>query len=250
MKLGRYRFAPPWWGVLVFILVAGLLCALGVWQIERGQMKERMVAEQKAARKNGLQPMRAAHAPSSGNGRTSGLVYGRRYSVDGVADGSRQILLDDQVEGTRVGYRVWLPVRLDSGVWVMVDRGWVPMSPGGRSHPPDPAVPTGRVHMIGFWRSFPQPGIRMGDSKSCDQTGWPRRLSYPDAATVRCQYHAPIANGLLLLSPKDPHGFVRHWDENLVGIPPIQHFVYASQWFLMAFVVGVIFVVVNFKRYP
>jgi len=65
---------------------------------------------------------------------------------------------------------------------------------------------------------------------------------------VRCQYAAPVVNGLLLLDEKDSNGFVRDWDEDLVGLSPFGHYGYASQWFLMAVVAGIIFLVVNTRR--
>ena len=248
MTVGPYRFSPPWWGTGVFVLVAALLCSLGVWQIERAQMKKQLVAAQNIARTAAPQPMRLPRAAASGMARDPRLYYGRHYIVAGRVDGKRQILLDNQSNGTQIGYRVWTPVILDSGVRVIVDRGWIPLADQSRKQVPDPRAPSGRVTMTGLWRSFPQPGLRFGESASCDAASWPRRLNYPDAATVRCQYPGATANGLLLLNPEDAHGFVRDWQLNLTGISPFHHYAYASQWFLMAFVCGVIFVVVNSKR--
>ena len=246
MKIGRYRFAPPWWGLLLFAIAATLFSALGAWQIQRAHYKESLVAAQQAAREAGLTRMRPERAAADGDARVADLQYGRRYIAEGRYDGAHQILLRDQMHGQTVGYRVWTPLILDGGIRVMVDRGWVPDRE--RDTRPDPPAPVGPVRIQGFWRSFPQPPLQWGVQQACEARGWPRDLSYPGAATVRCQYEAPVVDGLLLLDPADPHGFVRDWDEDLVGLPPFGHYAYASQWFLAAVGAGVILVVVNLRR--
>lgn len=250
MKLGSYRFSPPWWGIALFLLGAAILCSLGMWQIERAHSKERLVAQQQAAREAGTTALAPASAPASGDAHNADLVYNRHYVVSGRFQSERQILLSDQLNGTRTGYRIWTPLLLDTGVRVMVDRGWVARPPAGTQRLPNPQAPDQRVRVTGFWVRFPQPALNWGASSDCSDRSWPRLLSYPDAATVRCQYHAPLSNGLLLLDPENPHGFVRNWKDaqDVVGLPPFAHYAYASQWFLMAIVAGVILVVVNLRR--
>lgn len=251
MKLGPYRFAPPWWAALLAVVVAAILCSLGVWQIQRAHYKERLLAEQQAAQAGGPTMMQPGQAASSGDADIDGLDYGARYIARGHYDADHQILLRDQPHGPQNGYRVWTPFILDNGIRIMVDRGWVPAgAPGDKRAPPNPSAPATATRIQGFWRSLPQPPVTSSNASDCAERDWPRALSYPGAATVRCQYQAPVANGLLLLDPDAPNGFVRDWeeDEDLVGLKPFGHYAYASQWFLMAFVVGVIFVVVNLKR--
>lgn len=245
MQIGSFRFVPPWWGVALTIVGVIVLSALGVWQIERAHYKQRLVAAHRAAEAAGPQPLRITPADLKA-GR--GARRGYRYIARGHYDTAHQLLLSDQVEGTRTGYRVWTPLVLDSGVRIMVDRGWVPKTGGRSAAKPDPAAPTGAVRIRGYWRDFPQPSLRFGDARQCGLSGWPRALNYPDTATVRCQYAAPVADGLLLLDPSAPGGFVRDWREDPIGLRPWAHYIYASQWFLMALVAVIILVVVNSKR--
>ena len=249
MNLGRYRFSPPWWGVLLFCVGAAIFCALGVWQVERAHYKEGLVAARQAARQAGRAPMQPQGAPAEGNARVADLVHGREYAATGRYEPGRQILLADQLRGARTGYRVWTPLRLDNGIRVMVDRGWIEKPAAGEPLP-DPPAPTTPVQVTGFWRSFVQPALQWGGTVDCTDRDWPRVLSYPDAAAVRCQYGAPVVDGLLLLDPQAPDGFVREWedDRDTVGLRPFGHYAYASQWFLMAVVAGIILVVVNLRR--
>lgn len=250
MIIGAYRFAPPWWGVVLFVLVAAILCSLGVWQIERAHYKQGLVEVERAARAAGPAPMRPGDVAAAGNARAPGLTYGRHYVVTGHYDIDHQILLNDQVNGQDLGWRVWTPIVLDDGTRVMVDRGWVARSRSADAPAADLGAPTGPVQVLGFWRSFPRPGLSFARDDRCQDSDWPRALNYPDAATVRCQYHAPVVDGLLLLDADDPNGFVRDWDEDLVGLSPFGHYAYASQWFLMAVVAGIILIVVNTRRRP
>lgn len=249
MNLGHYRFSPPWWGLALFVAGAMVFSALGLWQIERAHYKERLSAEQQASHRAGTQSMSPDHAAASGSRRNADRVYGRDYRVSGHFEPDRQILLSDQLHGPRIGYRVWTPLVLDNGIRVMVDRGWIPRSAPGQARP-DPPAPRERVQIEGFWVRFPQPALAWGTSADCGAGSWPRLLSYPDAATVRCQYATPLLNGLLLLNPNNAHGFVREWDDekDVVGLSPFAHYAYASQWFLMALVAGVIVIVVNLRR--
>lgn len=248
MQIGPYRFTPPWWGILLTIVGVLILSALGVWQIQRAHYKEGLVARHAAAQRAGPQHLRLnAEAMRAGHGPRRGY----HYIVTGHYDAAHQLLLSDQVQGTRTGYRVWTPLVLASGVRIMVDRGWVPEKSDDPDAPkPDPSAPDGGVTVQGYWRDFPQPGLQFGAHTVCHSDGWPRAFSYPTTATVRCQYQPPVADGLLLLNPKAPGGFVRDWDEDedAIGLRPWAHYTYASQWFLMALVAVIIFGVVNAKR--
>lgn len=249
MNLGPYRFCPPWWGVLLAGVAVVVFCSLGVWQIERAHYKEQRVAVQQAARQLGTQPMAPKDATSRGNGRAGDWVYGHHYVATGHFDTAHQILLSDQMHGPRNGFRVWTPLVLDNGIRVIVDRGWIP-KPDATGSLPNPAAPRGPVRVTGRWHGFPRPALQWGESSSCQHTDWPQALNYPDAAAVRCQYGAPVVNGLLLMDPDNPAGFVREWQQTAdpVGLRPFGHYAYASQWFLMALVSGVILVVVNLQR--
>ena len=244
MRLGRYRFAPPLWGWVIVLLGMAALSSLGIWQIQRGESKQAMLAQRQAA---GKSPARDFLEVERGlNGATP--AYGLRYTLTGRLDARRQVLFDNQVRNERIGYHVWTPLVLANGRRVMVDRGWVPLGPGGRAEPPDPAAPAGEVTMKGVWRDLPRPGMRLGGDAACRLEGWPRVLNYPDIEQLRCQYEGDVANGLLLLDEADPRGFARNWQNQFEQMPPVRHFGYALQWFAMACAVAVIFVVLNLRR--
>lgn len=242
MQFGQYRFRPPVWAVPVVIVAVAALSALGIWQIERAHYKERLMAKHQAVLAAGPQTMTIDKADVTPH-------YDAHYTVHGHYDDAHQMLLADQVHGTRTGYRVWTPLILDSGVQIMVDRGWVVKPAGQDTSLPSPAAPAGGVTIHGYWRGFPQPGLSFGQNQHCGLTGWPRSLDFPDVDTVRCQYQRPVANGLLLLDADQKGGFVRDWDEDPIGLRPWVHYTYAAQWFFMAMLVIGLFVFLSNRRH-
>lgn len=245
MRVGRYRFVPPWWSVVVLLAFLVLFVSAGFWQIQRAQAKQVMLAQQQAAGKSRARPL--IEALGSGGGAGAEQFYGENFVATGRFDGAHQILLDNQVFDDRVGYRVWTPLILPDGRRVLIDRGWVSIGPDGRADPPSPQAADGTVTVRGLLRDLPEPGIRLGNAPACEGAGWPRVLNYPTIETVRCLYNAPVVDGLMLLDEADPRGFARDWRAN-IGMPPIRHYGYAVQWFAMALAILVIFLVVNLKR--
>jgi len=248
MRIGRYRFRPPWWGVILVLAGVTVFAAAGIWQIQRGQAKASMLTQRASAHQTVpvslLDTLQQMETPDFA------ALYGRRFRVPGHYDGEHQILLDNQVHDERageVGYNVWTPLVLADGLRLLVDRGWIPLGPGGRSQPPHPPAPRDEVVVSGLLKDLPQPGMRLGSAPVCDADSWPRVLNYPSIDTIRCLYSAPVANGLLLLDADRPHGFERHWQAR-VGMPPMRHYGYAVQWFAMALAAITIFLIINLKR--
>lgn len=245
MRIGRYRFASPWWGIAATLLCVAVFVVAGIWQVNRGQAKKSMLTQQEVAIKSPAQPLESAMKRIQ-SANTSAL-YGKHFLVQGQYDSWHQVLLDNQVLDDNVGYRVWTPMIISEGRVILVDRGWIPMGPGGRDDVPQPTTPRGKLTVRGILSHFPQPGIRLGNAPRCDVTQWPRVLNYPTIDTIRCIYERQVIDGVLLLDADIPHGFARHWQLD-VGMSPMRHYAYAVQWFAMALAVVVVFFVVNMKR--
>ena len=62
------------------------------------------------------------------------------------------------------GYRVWTPLRLADGAWLVVDRGWVAAHPD-RRRLPEIAVGAEPREVSGFWRPLPRPGLRLATDR-------------------------------------------------------------------------------------
>lgn len=246
MRVGRYRFAPPWWGIVATMIGIAVFSAAGVWQIQRGLAKDAMLTQRSIADQTPAQSL--AEALDAGGSRVTSSLYGRDFVIHGHYTDGRQVLLDNQKTRGRIGYEVWTPLVMPEGHIVLVNRGWIPLGPGGRNEPPVPTIPNGQITVKGLFTNLPQAGIRLSEPTACHSGSWPRVLNYPSIETIRCLYDRQVVAGLVLLDADAPHGFIRNWHTDIGGMPPMRHYGYAFQWFALAAAVVVVFILVNRKR--
>jgi surfeit locus 1 family protein len=236
IQIGNRTFEPRLFTTLVAIVLIALLVSLGRWQLQRAAEKRALFDSFAAA---GIAPEHIdLHSPTVPR-------YGRVAAV-GSYDETRQILIDNMVEGTRAGYFVITPFALQGGGWVLVNRGWVPL---GESRAARPAIPVGGNSRTirGRADNLPSPGIRMGVPAPLAPP-YPVVAAYPTrqevAALLKESSWASV--DLILLDADQPDGYVRNWAPP--GFPPMRHVGYAVQWFGLALTLAVIYVVTNFRR--
>jgi surfeit locus 1 family protein len=197
--------------------------ALGVWQISRGLEKARV---------------HDAFATQSGFSTWSDGVEVRPFQkvkATGIFDGERQILLENIIVNSRIGFYALTPLRIDEQSPVLlVNRGWFERS---ESEPTlaDLEVPESRVTVRGRAGSLPRAGYRMGEAVS-PGSGWPRRAVYPTLEELAVTLGEPVQPFVLLMDPEDDFGFLRLWVPEEMG--PGRHYAYALQWFAMGVVLA------------
>jgi surfeit locus 1 family protein len=237
IKLGSRTFAPRPLTTLLAIMLMVVLIVLGRWQLHRADEK-RALFDAFAA---------GADATLSIELNTPKAARYRHLEASGRYDGSRQLLIDNMVEGGRAGYFVVTPFALQGGGWLLVNRGWVPVG-ASRGERPSIAVDGDARHIRGRADNLPSPGIRIGDSKALSPP-YPVVAQYPTHAQVTRLLGesdwTPAAD-LLLLDPSESDGYVRSWAPP--GFPPLRHVGYALQWFALALALVVIYLCVNFRR--
>jgi cytochrome oxidase assembly protein ShyY1 len=137
----RTALRPRWLGLLLIALgVAGVMTAMGVWQLDVYQSK---TAEATARRAE--QPPVAFESLVPLDAGLSGQAVGRRVDVTGEwAPAADQLFVSGRQQDGRDGYWVVTPVLLGSGAAVLVVRGWV-----ARPDDPAAAAPNGPVTVHG-----------------------------------------------------------------------------------------------------
>ena len=121
-------FRPGWLpSLLVALLLPGLLW-LGVWQLQRGEEKRQLRASFEARRQaepislEQLEPLRDP-------------AY-RRVQLRGFFDSEHSLLLDSRIRDGHAGVELLQPFYdQSSGLWVLLNRGWLPW-PDRRTAPP------------------------------------------------------------------------------------------------------------------
>jgi len=238
MRIGKYQFKPRLITTILFLLLMIMLVRLGFWQLSRADQKRAIIAEQQA---------KLAMAPKiidGGLSDTQNLQY-RRLQVDGTFEDKYLIYIDNKINQGKVGYDVVQPLHIkDSQQYVLVNRGWVPMGKS-RQLLPQIKVPQGQVSLLGIAKYNTRDVATFGDANRSRQ-GWPAMVRWLDIDSLRKETGLNLLPFVLLLDPGSPHGYVREW--KFINMPPEKHISYAVQWFAMALVLLVIYLVVNMKR--
>ena len=230
-------FRPRWWAVVLVVVLGAVMVSMGMWQMSRAEGKAELLARFENAASKPLREITAGAWAEPGEIE--------RAQARGRFDADRQLLLDNQSHDRKPGYRVWTPLQLEHGGILVVDRGWVP-SGGDRSRPPALPTPEGEVAISGYWRTVPEPGLRL-DVDNCVATPWPRIVQYPTVDELRCLYGEFVPGGVLLMDADVPGGFVREWASG-PELSPSKHYAYAAQWFVFAALLVILLIIFSFRR--
>lgn len=235
----HYRSALPLFAALAAVV---LFARLGVWQLHRAdeaKTLERTRAAQAQARPVPLDAAALAGDPAA--------LRWRPVEARGVWDGSRQILLDNQVSDGVAGYLVYAPLHIPGcDCAVLVNRGWVPAGPR-RDVAPEVGFAVATTTTIRGVAALASasgfgvqagPGERLGDSLL--------RVQRLDAAEISAWLGVRVVPLTVLLAPDEPDGFRRDWHAPEGRAD--RHIAYASQWFLFALIAAGVALRLNSRR--
>ena len=230
------EFRPGLWPTLAAVAGIALMLALGNWQLGRGQEKSEL-----KARIDKLAAGPVIHVPASELNAAD--VQLRRVEARGVFEPKYAVWVDNRVRHGVVGYHVVMPLRLgDGGRYVLVNRGWV-AAERDRSRLPEVKTPAGPVTVTGMalvpGGRFLELSGRVTEGKVWQNLTLER---YRQAMSIAIQ---PF------LIQQDQSGapddaLVREWDAPDLGVD--KHYGYAFQWFALAVLILVIYLVTHVKR--
>jgi len=236
MILGQRQFRPAWWAVVLTALGVALFIALGLWQLQRAQLKEGIESrfEQRLA-----EPYQAVLSVDE----LRDVEY-RKLRLQGRYENSRNLLVDNQLHRGRAGYHVLTPLRLmDSDRIVLVNRGWVGW--GASRDRPAPILDPLTVDTVSGIAHFPsEPALRMGGLTLSDS--WPQLIPYIDIDALQPAFDDNLLPFVLWLAPEEQGAYVRDWKP--VWMRPEKSRAYAVQWFAFAFLALVFFIILNLRK--
>lgn len=134
-------------GLLVFVL-ALLFVKLGVWQLHRAA--ERREANARIQLQLSRAPVLLERVRGADAGAEDSLLY-RRAEASGRYDHSREAVVRGRTWRGSPGVELLVPLGLDGGGTVWVNRGWLP-SPDAATVDPAAARESGPVRVEGFLR--------------------------------------------------------------------------------------------------
>lgn len=234
---------------LLTFIVSGFLSWLGLWQLHRADEKRVMIAH--------FNVMQNA-TPLVLEGDGTGIKNYQPIRIKGVYDNEHVFLLDNQFYQHQLGYEVVQPMTLSNNRIILVSRGWI-KAPSDRLLVPEMTFPSENETTILGTAYFPSKSLMvLGNNE--DSFGpnqhWPKRIETLNISEIQHWLHSfckkTTKKGMLYpfilrLSASEPDGFVRDW--KIVSMPPERHTGYAVQWFGMAIVVWIIFIVLSYKKY-
>jgi surfeit locus 1 family protein len=230
-----FQFDPEWRITLFTAVMVALMIWLGLWQLQRADEKGALAAafQQRQAQPPALlselwgePPAALAYAPVRLNGKFLSDEY---------------FLLDNRISGGRFGYEVLGILQLGDGSGaVLVNRGWIAGDPSRRELPEVPQV-AGQVNLTGH--VYVAPGAPYLLAEQQLQAGWPKRIQAVEMGIMQPPIMA-ITRGSVFPYPvridADSSGALRV-DWKVVNVSPQKHQGYAVQWFAMAAVLFIFY---------
>ena len=203
--------------IVVFIL-------LGFWQIERAGFKESLINEFN---------MEQAKAPQPISGSSS--QWGRVY-IEGFYDSNQQVLIDNQINNGKVGYKIYTPFYYDQDQAIFVDRGWISQGKT-RNDLPNINFNSAKLRIIGSLIK-PEKEVLAGDELLTSE--WPLVSQTKSPSIIQEAYEKKFSDMVLILDP-DSLFMNEHVALSPFVITPTKHFGYALQWFTMSLVLAGMF---------
>ncbi|MEG1040433.1 MAG: SURF1 family protein, partial [Pseudomonas sp.] len=209
-----------WVPTLVVLMLLPGLIALGCWQLGRAQEKRVLLvsyAERQASEPVALAQLMQAEDPAY-----------RRVQLFGHFDAAHSLLLDNSVREGQVGVELLQPF-LDqaSGVWLLVNRGWLPWP--DRRIPVQFTTPESALS-VNAW-VYVAPGAPFQLHADPEGGDWPHLLTAIDASQLWPQLAREGFAHELRMEP-GPASYRLDW--SVVAMGPEKHLGYAVQWFALA----------------
>lgn len=204
--------------LIIFFFIACV--SLGIWQSQRAQQKEKILAAYQARSLQGALKIQDLH----------NYKDLRFYSLElsGQYDTKHAILLDNKTNQGRIGYELYVPFKVSGYTNIfLIDLGFVPAD-YSRKILPTIADKPGKVSVHGIL-NLPPSYFALGSMLEENHVHWPLRVQYIDLSQLSNYYPQAFFPYILQTQSKPLAA------EQIVNITPQRHRAYAFQWFALAF---------------
>lgn len=238
MQIGNKKFKPALIPTVVFLLVLPILLRLGFWQLDRAEEKRALIVL--FQQQNELGPLLIKDMM-----KLDHKFNYRAASVTGKYNLEKQIFIDNKIHQGKTGVYVLTPFKLKNSEYsILVNRGWVPMVID-RSSLPEIKTPKQTLTLNGKLKISSKKPFTVGEQFQSNQ-GWPALMQWINLAEIEKKSGLKLLPYILLLDENEESGYVRNWKP--VVMQPEKSTSYAVQWFALALVLTIIYIVVNLKN--
>lgn len=232
MNTARFRFHLNWKITLFTAVLFPFLVYLGVWQLGRAEQKQTILQEWQ---------QQQAKPPVEFSPTLNSNDQFRRVWLNGTIYQDKYWLIENKTMYGRLGAYVVVAVNVNSSsanqqpnTIVPVNLGWVELPPL-REVFPDITLPTGQIRITGMLAAATHsPLINEAENT---QLRWPHKMLEIDLTQMQQQFGQPLYPLVLQVDPDSAAAFDVDWQA--VNMTSSQHKGYAVQWFTMA---GVLFI--------
>lgn len=227
---------------LFVALMVPLMVGLGFWQLARGGEKAALAADFAAKQARAPVPLTRLQDFDE-----EALAYLPVRAVGSFRSG-RYFLLDNRTRQGRFGNEVIAVFEpLGSDMAVLVNRGWIPADPARREAPTVPEV-EGVVTIEGYVYVAPGEPLLLAEQRL--EPGWPKQVQAVEMDLLAEALGRSLGGGLfghpVRLEADSPGALAADWE--VVNVSPERHTGYAVQWFTMAGVLTLIYLVYSARR--
>ena len=233
----RLSFRFRWVPFIAATLAVAVGVSLGNWQLRRAEQKLAL-QEQMSARAEFVPVNANALAPEQPPEEF------RRVVAEGEFISSWVVYLDNRPYQGKAGFYLLMPFKLaGSEQSVLVLRGWFPRDATDRERIPTIAVPKGVIRLEGRVRTTTGKLMQLGEASALQPGAIAQNVDVADFARAS---NLSLQTFIIEQTNDAADDLVRDWPTPSVGIDT--HKGYAFQWYALAFVAAVFFLLTGFKR--
>ena len=210
------------WPTLIILVVMAVTVRLGFWQRDRAHQKEQLNArivafENAPVQRVGVTPIALKD------------IEFHRVLARGTFMPDRVVYLDNRPYNDQPGFYVVMPLKLDGGGVVLVNRGWLPRSLADRTGIEPYDTPSGEVEIEGIARANASQAFELGHGGSAAQQKIRQNL---DVAAYAAETGLPLQPFVIQQLNNTGDKLVRDWPAPTMGVET--NYGYMLQWWGMA----------------
>jgi len=231
----RFRAIP----FVATVLLVALGVSLGQWQDRRADQK--IALQSKLAAHAGAAPLVVTNEPLQ-----LADVEFRKVAVAGQFVQDWPLFLDNRPQDGKVGFYLLMPFKIaGSDMHVMVARGWLPRYTGEHDRLPEFATPSGTVIVTGVARAGMGKVMQLGEPATVKPRAILQNLTTAQFGTASKLAVQPFF--IEQTAPAAPDDtLARNWPAPALGVE--KHQGYAFQWYALAVMALLFFVITGFRR--
>ena len=233
--LRKNNFKPGLKMNLFFIIFFSILVFLGLWQLDRGLDKNSTLGIYES--KKQLIPLEGFYEGI----KKEGLFYRNLVLQGRFLD--KTFLLDNRVYRSKKGFEVLTPFITKTNKVFLINRGWLLEDLSDTLY--EEKFSDDSIRIEGLLSPFKRLGLNL--SKNTVFDSWPRVVQEITFLEVsRALNNLDLYEGIIQLSAASRYAFEPIWKP--AEFKASRHFGYAVQWFGLAIVLLISFIIYGFKR--